>query len=523
MIKGELGYMERKPEVSDNVLDSADVYQEGLITDERMLNRDEVLELCFTSRDTVTGKPINDRRVKIARAPDAIWIAPGSALIGPQTREKYNWNHLTGIGRDICTSAHGQLQNGAVGLHDVDHVEQYVSDLNDQFESDLRVDDIPYHQKFGGFMLTIFGHNRQLGIAAHNLYTYGNPNHGKAFEAKLIVNPRFSDALEMQAKENNGMGVPAWVRARHMVNFKRLRLRDGDPVTNDQIAEIWGVDRDQVWRSEVFLELPDPIKLFAERDQLSLSAAIELEQMRGFYDDTEVCALAEQLVKAGHTTVERVRNAVKLRLAVTGLSPEILLMVEKNELRLTQARELQRFNSIKPTRERLNEVATWITLKNLDAKQSEEYISRQIKLESGNTSSIFDKATDTTITFEERQLLIEGEKNSIIKNKAAETIRRTKAALDSLSNTLQSGVVTADELVDSPIAQMVGQEMGDILQKIAAGEIQDIDPGLLESAQKLLEAEQDVLNGTVAEQIREAAQRLLEYAIITEEPQEALF
>jgi hypothetical protein len=276
----------------------ADEPKQGeLIVDETRLTREQVLARYFKPKAEFTGEKLPDQIIEFPGVGELAVISPTSSFIMPQIRNVYDANHLEGIGSNIHTSLAGQLQNCAVALLSQDSIKQYIDDLNDYFETSIQLEEIPWHDDLSGYMVTIFGHNRQLGVAAHNRFATGHPDHGKQLFVKLIRDPQFWQVLEMQAVENTGMAPNMWERSRAIVRYKELRARDGIPATQEEIAGFFGVDSDQVWRAERYEALPNEIKELVVSEKLPYSGSFELDRLLGLYGREEVYSIAKSLAK----------------------------------------------------------------------------------------------------------------------------------------------------------------------------------------------------------------------------------
>ncbi len=163
----------------------------------------------------------------------------------------------------------------------------------------MRASEIPEHERLGGRLVTIYGHNRQLGAAAINLATNGHPNRGIALRGRLYVNPTFRQFLRMQAIENTGISPPAWSRARSIARYLELSMRDGEPVTLRGVAEYYGVNEDQVWRATQYVALPAGVQALVEDDRLPYSGAVELRRLMTYFAPQDVEDIASAVVSKG--------------------------------------------------------------------------------------------------------------------------------------------------------------------------------------------------------------------------------
>ena len=355
--------------------------QGSLIVDETRMSREQVLELAFTPRDLIRGRRVSEGIVKIGREENAS-LAPTSSFIARQIRQVYDANHFQRIGRSMRDDFGGQLQRGQVGLHSEESAERYLIDLNEHFETEYTLDDLAWHKKFAGFLITIAGHNRQLGAAFANVETNGHPDKGIPFQVRLFRDPLFWQALRIQAMENSGQNPHSWEKSREMWTIRRQGPKHGFLVTTEEIAGIFAVDPDQVTRSLRFEELPTEIKLLVRNDKLPFSGAFQLDRLLKLFEEADVIDLARKFARE-ELTAKDIENEVKKREVVKDLPVDIRLLVDADAVKYSHAEVLADMRRKGVDEEIILEMATKAALEHPPIQQfraeADNYISDAIK------------------------------------------------------------------------------------------------------------------------------------------------
>lgn len=505
--------------VTPSELEPVDSAMSELFENETMFNREQIIDYCFTETDKKSGRKIVDVLMPLNGTGDYAKLAPTSPFIMPQIRDLYDANHVLGLGKNICKT--GQLQNCGVALVSREHIERYVEDLNTFFETAIDVDDIPYHEKFGGYLITIFGHNRQLGVGAVNRNKNGDPDRGTPILAKVFRDPPFWSVLEMQAVENTGLLPNMWDRSRAIVQYKALRTRDGMPPSQQEIAEKFGVDKDQVWRAERYEKLPGDVKKLVVADKLVYSGAIELDRLFGLYDEEDVIHLAQRLSERTAST-EQIVDEVNKRIAVTGLTPEIFVMVEEGAITLPQAKELNRLKAVGVDLGSINGIADWICLKRPDIREIRKEVNSLIHLQLSGGRSLFTDGDDLDPGERERLIAQMGQEQ--ITDLLRGNITDISRSLRGMMAELKSGRVSADVAQKGVIKDNVRHELADLLEQIAEGNVAGINPQDIETLEEILDLEtnlaEDDMFGVRALQ---AARRVLAKVHESEPAQVGLF
>lgn len=368
---------------------------QGVLFEDVIISREEAITRCFTPRPGCEHlKPTAEKKTKIGGGM-MLWLNPTTSFICPQIRDGYKLSHYENIGRMICDDPDGQLQNCGVALNDAEHIEQFLADMNAYFDSDITLDDIQSHHIGEHYVTTIFGHNRQLGIASANLRSSGHPDKGVLMQAKAFINPPFWRVISAQAKENTGQNPEMWDRARSIVMYRNLRLRDGNPPTQDEIAKIFGVHEDQIWRAERYDSLPVAIKTLVMDRLLTYSSAIEFHQLGDYYSEEDIILLAKKLASR-RASGPQVMEEIKKRLHVGGLTPEARHLVEEGVMTLPQAELLSKLSRY-VTEDALNRAVEWISVVLPTTEQTRSYVMNIISELQGGQLSVFNEFDEGVI------------------------------------------------------------------------------------------------------------------------------
>lgn len=363
--------------------------EQGILFDERMITRDEALAAFLTPTEGCEAKKPTREKFFINGKTEYCFVNPRSSFIAPQIRDSYDPRRIVRTGRSIRDSEDGQLQNCGVAVIDPENIEQYLTDLNEYFGSNVEVNDLTLHPKLGSYMITVFGHNRQLGIASANIETNGHPDVGVLMAAKVFRNPSFWRVIEAQAVENTGESPAMWDRARSIVMYKKLRNRDGVPPTQDEVAGKFNVDRDQIWRAERYDALPGGVKDLVMAKQLPYSASFELDALIPAYGEEYVVDLASQLADR-KASGPQIMEAIKVRSVAVELTPAARSMIEDNALTFPQAVEVVKLNSIL-NEDGINHFIAWIGAKRPDVTEIRKRVRQTINDKISGKVSIFEQ------------------------------------------------------------------------------------------------------------------------------------
>lgn len=487
------------------------ITQGELIVNETRLTRAQVLERYLTPADTFSGRPSKELLIANNGHGEVAYLNPTSSLIMPQIRDLYSGTHIESVGHSICDSKIGQLQNAGVALLSAEAAPQYVADLNNFFGSQIRVEELPWHDKFKGYLVTVFGHNRQLGIAAVNRQQTGHPDHGHQLYARVFRDPAFWEVLQMQAVENTGIAPVMWDRSRAIVQYKALRQRDGLPPTQQEIADVFGITTDQVWRAERYEALPQAIKQLVEEEKLPYSGSFELDRLFPYYDQESVVALAIRLAKKKASSGQIV-GEVNKRILVVDLTPEIYLMVEDGQLTLPQAEQLHRLHKFSSL-DRINEIARWIQFK----KPPIADVRREVD------SLVANHQTGNRSLFSDHDAVEPEEKAEVAKqissDGAAEHIKQQLlgafAAIKNVQLAYSIGSVPTEAAAQNPAAKALqDQELIALFTKISESD-EPLPPWLdhetLEHIDEILQLEAATAQGNKpTKRLQQAAERILQ-------------
>lgn len=445
---------------------------------ERVLTREQALSRFFTPKpkNEQRGRRQVEKLVPMQGGRHMAYLRPTTSFINPQMRVQYDSDHITGLGRSMRETYGGQLQNGGVALVSEPNIDAFLADLNDFFETDVKKEDIPEHPKFGVRVITIFGHNRQLGAAASNLAENGHPDKGMLVEVKAYKDPEFYQVLEMQAVENNGIPPAIYHRSRHMVQYMKLRKRDGNPASLEEVARKFRVDSDQVWRAQKFESLPTPIKELVIDEELPYSGAIELERLFKMYSEEDVTELAEYMA-AKNMSSKQVIDEVKKREIARGLTPEIAILVDRGALTLPQARELERLNTAGLSGSLINEKAQWIALMKPPIEKIRSSVSLDIQNLRSQGASLLDAEIEG-LNDEQRHAIAEQNRLNTLRGNIQSSLRSIRDKLDGLTATIDTGML--GELSEAnPIAKELASHRDTIKRLTDMAGATSLSPELL--------------------------------------------
>ncbi|HSX44108.1 MAG TPA: hypothetical protein VLE69_02310 [Candidatus Saccharimonadales bacterium] len=498
--------------------DLSDFFAPELFENETLFNREQIIDFCFTPHETSSGRKIVDVKLYENGIGTFAKLAPTSSFIMPQIRDKYDANHIMRLGRNICDPEAGQLQNCGAALISANHIEQYVEDLNTFFGTTIEVDDIPYHEKFGGYLVTAFGHSRQLGVGAVNRDNNGDSDTGTPLFFMVFNDPPFWKVLEMQAVENTGLLPNMWERSRAIVHYKAMRTRDGVTPTQQEIAEKFGVDSDQVWRAERYEALPGEIKELVMEDKLPYSGSFELDRLFDFYSEEDVIQLAQRLADRKASTGQVVEE-VKKRVIVAHLTPEVFVLVEAGSITLPQAQELNRMKGVAIGSDTINEMAEWISTKKPDIKEIRKSVSAKIELQLSGIRAIWDEADGLDPEDRETMLrqLREEDRTVQIRTSTHEALGR----ISGIRALFNSGIITPEYAQKGVAKDAIGQDFNELLERVANGDVEDIDPRLLEEIEGILDIEEQLATGEITETPLQIAARTILARIQAEHSEQA--
>lgn len=370
--------MAEKPHVGtdETVYDSDLPFDLTLFNTER-ISREEAIQRYMTSlptRQQDRTVPLGRERIfSMVATGDTLVYRPTSPYMNHQLREAYDVDHLLRIGREI--QQFGQLQDCGVAVFTGRQaLEMYIRDSNDFYGTDVKAKDIPEH-RLGGHLVTIYGHNRQLGSAAINLEQTGNPDRGILLRARLYKDISFRDFLRMQAIENTGQAPPAWNRARSIARYFELSLRDNQPPTWSELAEYYGISEDQVWRALNYAKLPPTVQHLVEEEKLPFSGAIELTRLEGIYAVQDIIDLAHTFVHNGLSST-KIQQEVSKRVVVKGLPPEIQALVENSQISNTEAEQIKDMCLYGASEAEITNLIAWILTESPRLHEVREFVSK---------------------------------------------------------------------------------------------------------------------------------------------------
>ena len=422
-----------------------------LFNDERFKNRKEVLDLFFKPKQGCESLSPNEE--SLLRAGNSLYasINPRSSFICPQIREMYDYQRIVRLGCNMRDGPDGQLQNIGIAFIDPDSLERYLDDMNFYFGSDIQPSDIHFHPEFKAYVITVYGHNRQLGAASANLETSGNPDVGINVFAKVLENPPFWRVLENQAVENSGEPPEIWQRSRSIVMYKELRERDKELVSQVDIAKKFNVDVDQIWRAERYEALPKPIKDLVMAVKIPYSSAIELDALRDLYGEEYMVDLAYSLSSQFPPSRKKVLDAVRKRLAAKKLTPEVLALIEKDRLTLPQAEELAKLAGFIESDE-INSLATWICIHKPTIEDIRKRVETIIRQETHGEQGLFSSGL---LSAEDAARYLEESRRAALLRNSAHAISRVHDHVTSLHALLNAGLM-GPVIDDNPLAREFG-------------------------------------------------------------------
>ncbi len=446
---------------------------QGILFDERMIGREEALSRFFTPAEGYERRKTTAEKLVRAGNTEYCFINPRSSFVAPQIRDAYDLNHITRTGRSIRDSSDGQLQNCGVAFIDPQNLDRYLADLNDYFMSDIKAEDVALHPKFGCYIITIFGHNRQLGIASANLESNNHPDIGLLMTAKVFRNPSFWRVIEAQAVENTGKAPEMWDRARSIVKYKQLRVRDGLPASQEEVAAKFNVDRDQIWRAERYDALPQAIKDLVMARQLPYSSSFEFDVLMVAYGEEYTVKLARN-VAARQLSGPKIMAEIKKRIAALKLTPEAMALVDSGTLTLLQASVIAESAHVLDT-DSINDILSWVMLNRPDIEEIRGRIKDIIKLKTSGALTFYEQ--DNPEMLEQLRAMARDLEDSIRLAGVQATVSEISKLLGGLNSAYNAGLIgtvadkaTAIELSPPYLMQ--------VLAKVEAGEPVDMEPTL---------------------------------------------
>jgi hypothetical protein len=374
---------------------SADPHEVGMLFDERFVPRKVVLDRFFTpSRNVRKSELPAERLYQIGDDMTYANLRPRSAFVAQQIRDAYDPYRIVRTGISMIEGINRQLQNCGVSFLDEEALPQYVDDLNYYFGSDINPEEIERHTKFGFYIVSVFGHNRQLGVASYNLAKNGHPDVSSTFFARVFTNPPFWQMIEAQAVENSGVGPEMWDRSRSIVAYQRLRDRDGLTTPPERVAKLFNVDTDQVWRAKRYENPPEGVKDLVMSKRLPYSASFELDVLLPLYGELYVLDLARRLADRKCSTPQ-VMLEVKKRIAAAELPPEATALVERDQISLENARILRELVGVIDVDE-LVTLSSWVALSHPDPQSLSQRVQCIINDKLGGVVSLFGQESDDT-------------------------------------------------------------------------------------------------------------------------------
>ncbi len=447
--------------------DEPESAQELLFADNIKLTRAEVLELFFIPKEVYTGKKVTEKVAVLTERHTSVVLAPCSSFIMPQIRDSYDVNRLLGIGRHIKNTDTGQMQNCGVAFVDEAHIEGYLRDLNTFFQTDISVSQLEMHPEFNHYIITIFGHNRQIGLAAVNREDTGHPDHGMELIAKQYMNPTFWHVLEMQYAENTGQPPDPWDRSRTIVHYKQLRQRDGILTTQEEVAKKFNVDKDQIRQAERFEALPQEIKDLVVAGEMPYSGSFELDRLFKYYEPSEVVRLARSLAHKSASS-KQIITEVQKRLVVSNLTPEIYYLVEEGNITLSQAQELNRMKEMGCTDQAINDLAVWICSSIPPTEQLRTKVNEVIRKQISGEVSMFTQ--DDAMDSETRAAILKRQSDNEKRASIASSMTHITKLLHNVKSLYDSGLA-AGAADYNPLASTTGVSLIGFLEKIIEDEV----------------------------------------------------
>ncbi len=469
--------------------------QESLFGAQR-LTREEAIAKYMTplprSQQDLSAGLAPERIYRLGSAGQTIVFRPTTPFMNHQLRETYDPEHFLTIGRELADF--GQLQECGVALFTGRKaLEAYIKDSNEFYETDVDWHDIPEH-RLGGHLVTIYGHNRQLGAAAINLAANGHPDRGLNLRAHLQVDLEFRHFLRMQAIENTGQSPPAWNRARSISRYLELSARAGDAPSWAELAEYYGVNVDQIWRALNYVKLPPRVMELVETDRLPYSGAIELVRLSGLYAVQDLVELAEEFA-TDKLSSGKIDQEVSKRVIVKGLPAEIQALVESHHISSKQAELVSQLYDYGVGNKEIEDFVVWIITEEPSMNVIREVVaSRRRDIRNGQLSVFTQQGltTETQVAEQERV------RSSTRRMQIGSTVTSITRQIDALATLLKTGLAggaIADRPIASKLQEINGYFEGGVERLLATRAVD------VEALEQLREAS-DKLNGNLPPALR---------------------
>jgi hypothetical protein len=486
---------------------SIDVDDEGesRLFSQEFLSRDDAIARFFTPKarseqnyDVRLGR---DRLVTLGNGAGTTLIYnPSVPYMNRQIREKYDVDHIGRIASDLETF--GQLQEcGIAAFTEESTLKDYISDSSDFYDSDVEMSEIHRHKRLGLWLVTIYGHNRQLAAASSNLKRNGHPDRGIQLRAHVHHNPTFLDFLHMQAVENTGQQPPPWSRARSMTRMFELGIRDGKNYTFKEIADCYGVDEDQVWRAHNYVQLPLSVSEIVEEDgSLSYSGAIELRRLVEVYAEQDIYSLGVEAIRK-KWSAKQIAAEVTKRVNVRTLPEEFQALVESDIVKPKQAELIRDMHLAGASGPELRAFIMWITSEHNPPRLNEirEKVAARRSVSRAGQMDIFSGGYDDSTAVSERdRVAITNQRLSV-----GRVVSHIQGNIAILKHFLDNGAFV--DIVDhNPIATAVGN-----LNGLLADSIDDlsekIDMSSINELQQLINS----LDGSLPPNIRDQIEDII--------------
>lgn len=432
-----------------------------------MLSRKEALDRCMSPmprrKQDASVRLQPDRLVRLGNgAGTTLLYRPSTPYLNRQLREEYSVDHYTQIGRQMADF--GQLQEcGIAAFTNEGSLASYISDSDDFYKTETEAASIVRHRRLGLWIVTIYGHNRQLGAATQNLTKNGHPDRGLMLRGHVHFDPSFSDFLHMQAIENTGEKPPEWSRARSMARMFELGLRDGKNHSLREIADFYGVHEDQVWRSLNYVQLPQEVQTLVEGGLLPYSGAVELRRLQEVYAEQDLIGLAREAASKNWSSKQFAAEVSK-RVTVRSLPAEFQAFVNSDNIKPKQAELVLDMYNAGASDAELRQFLTWITRKD-DPPTLNEIRARVAARRATSRSTqgdIFQGGydDDATAVAERDRLAISTQRADVTK-----TIGVINAAITTLKDLIENGAYV-DLADDKPITRAVADLNGTLLNGI---------------------------------------------------------
>jgi hypothetical protein len=416
------------------------------------LSRDEALSRFMTplsdSMQNTSVRLPNNRMVTLGSAGTTFLYRPSTPFLNHQIREEYSVDHITGIASDL--EKFGQLQEcGIAAFTSEDKLHSYLGDSNEFYGTSTDTDDINRISRLGLWVVTVYGHNRQLAAASLNLKKNGHPDRGIQLRGHIHFDPTFLDFLHMQAVENTGQHPQAWSRARSMSRMLELGIRDGVNYSFKDIAECYGVDEDQVWRAHNYVQLPKSVQTLVEENKLAFSGAIELRRLVDIYAEQDVLKIASEASRK-NWSAKQVAGEVAKRVNIRSLPPEFQVLVEHDDIKPKQAELIQDMHLSGASDVQLRHFIMWIMRENdpptLDEIRQE--VAKQRSVMRGSQSDLFSVSFDDESAKAQRDKLAA----SAQKTEVSKTISAISGGIATLKHLIENGGFV-DIIDQNPIAE----------------------------------------------------------------------